>query len=276
MPSRWSCCWAVLPGAVTLAVRLAPRRSGRSAAGLAVHAWWFAPQVTGENPPPADGEEPLVVMAANIGEGAGDPIDLVRRVSEEGVGLLVVQEITVADLADMERAGVAEVLPYRVGEPGSDGHGTMVFSAVELTDPRPLPTLHDGWIVTMGDLTVIGVHPSAPTTPDEWRDDHAVLARAVAEVEPDLVVGDLNATIDHPPMRALADAGYRDAAELANEGWQPTWPDNGAVDLLGLPLPALTPIDHVLVGPRLAAVGTRTLSIPDSDHRAVVAEVARK
>ena len=40
----------------------------------------------------------------------------------------------------------------------------------------------------------------------------------------DLVVGDLNATPDHAPIRELADAGWRDAAELANEGWLPTWP----------------------------------------------------
>jgi hypothetical protein len=77
-------------------------------------------------------------------------------------------------------------------------------------------------------------------------------------------------------LRALADDGYRDVGELANQGWQPTWPSSGDVSLLGVPLPSLTQIDHVLVGPRLAAIGMHTREIPGSEHRAVVAEVAPK
>ena len=74
-------------------------------------------------------------------------------------------------------------------------------------------------------------------------------------------------------MRTLADRGYRDAGELANDGWHPTWPANGTFDLLGMPL---TQIDHVLVGDRLAALSMTTAGVPGSDHRAVVATVARK
>ena len=102
-----------------------------------------------------------------------------------------------------------------------------------------------------------------------------MLAAAVAS-DADLVVGDLNATTDHAPMRRLADAGFRSATELANEGWQPTWPAHGRTSLLGIPLPHLVQIDHVLLGPSLAAVGTHTLDIPGTDHRALVAEVAVK
>ncbi len=84
----------------------------------------------------------------------------------------------------------------------------------------------------------------------------------MAEHDPDLVVGDFNATADHEPMRSLADAGYRDVGELANEGWQPTWPSGDAVELLGVSVPSLVQIDHVLVGPRLAA--------PDHAHAPAV------
>lgn len=244
--------------------------------GLALHAWWYAPQLTGANPPPAPGAERVVVMSANISSGGADGIDLVRRATEEDVDLLAVQEITAADLADMERAGLAELLPYRVGEPGTFGDGTMVFARTELTGAEPLATTHDGWVVEMGDLTVMAVHPWAPTEPELWRKELALVEQAIGEHEPDLVVGDFNATLDHAPMRALGDAGYRDAGELANEGWQPTWPASGTVDVLGVGLPALVQIDHVLVGPEVAALGMHTVELPDSDHRAVVAEVARK
>lgn len=249
---------------------------GVALAGLVLHCWWFAPQVTGANPPPAEGAERLVVMTANIAQEDGDAIELVRIAGEEHVDLLVVEEISAADLADMERSGIADLLPYRVGHPQADAHGTMVFSRTELGPAERTDTWHDGWIVPVDDLVVVATHPQAPTQPDIWSDDHAALLAAVRDHAADLVLGDLNATADHAPLRALADAGYRDVGELANEGWQPTWPasDRWAV-LPGIAFP-LAQIDHVLVGPRLAAVDQHTVAIPGSDHRAVVAVVARK
>jgi len=269
--------------AVLLGVRLLLARTrwtwalaGVAVAGLALHCWWFAPQVTGANPPPADGADRLVVMTANIAQEDGDAIELVRIAGEEHVDLLVVEEISAADLADMERSGIADLLPYRVGRPASGGAGTMVFSRTELGPAEQTDTWHDGWIVAWGDLTVVATHPQAPTQPDIWSDDHAALLAAARDHEADLVLGDFNATEDHAPMRRLAAAGYRDVGELANQGWQPTWPasDRWAV-LPGIAFP-LAQIDHVLVGPRLAAIGQHTVAVPGSDHRAVVAEVARK
>ncbi|HYF74233.1 MAG TPA: endonuclease/exonuclease/phosphatase family protein, partial [Nocardioides sp.] len=230
---------------------------------------------TGAHPPPADGAATLRVMTANIAQGDGDPFELVRVASEERLDLLVVEEINAAALADMDRAGLGDLLPHRVGEPRSDGHATMVFARTELGPAVRTDTWHDGWVVPMGDLVVVATHPQAPTEPDIWRADHAALLDAVREHDPDLVLGDLNATADHAPMRVLADAGLRGAGELANEGWQPTWPASGRWSFV-VGLPPLAQIDHVLVGPRLAAVSQHTVDLPGSDHRAVVAEVALK
>ena len=41
-------------------------------------------------------------------------------------------------------------------------------------------------------------------------------------------------------------------------------------------MPSLVQIDHVLVGPRMAAIDVHTVDLPGSDHRAVVATVARR
>ncbi len=250
--------------------------SALAAAGLLLHCWWFAPMVIGTNPSPAPGAESLTVMTANLAQGDGDPFELVRLASEEAVDLLVVEEITPADLADMERAGLNDLLPYHTGEPRSGGHGTMVFSATELSRAERTATWHDGWVVSMGDLVVVATHPQAPTEPDLWRSDHAALLDAVRRHDPDLVLGDFNATDDHAPMRALADAGLRDAVELTNGGWQPTWPGGDRWRVLGLAAPPLTRIDHVLVGQRLAVVSVHTADLPGSDHRAVIAVVARR
>lgn len=244
--------------------------------GLAAHAVWFSPQVLGANPPAEPGAEPITVMTANLHAGRADGIDLVGIASEEGVDVLVVEEVTSRDVAEMERAGLDSLFPHRVGD-ASDGEGvdgTMVFSRLPLGEATALPTVLDGWRVGVGaDLTLLAVHVVGPTDVGPWRADLDAVREAAVAADADLVVGDLNATLDNRPMRLLAADGWRSAAELANQGWQPTWP---VIDWLGLPIPALVQVDHVLVGRSLAALSTRTVGIPGSDHRAVVAEVARK
>lgn len=242
-------------------------------AGLGLHGWWYAPQVSGSNPPAAAGATPLVVMTANLRLGEADGIEVVRTASEQHVDLLVLQEVTPAVLADMDRSGLPDLLPYRVGEPGSMARGTMAFARAPLSDAVRLPTALGSWSFVMGDLRVQAVHPTYPVDATGWKHEQAVVLGAVADGEPDLVVGDFNATVDHPSLRTLADRGYRDVGELANDGWHPTWPAGGKYDVLGLPL---AQIDHVLVGERLAALGMVTRGVPSSDHRAVVATVARK
>lgn len=263
-------------------VRLTVRRRWRGAAvpvavvavaGLVLHGWWYAPQVSGANPPAADGATPLVVMTANLRLGEADGIEVVRTATQQHVDLLVVQEVTPAILADMDRAGLPDLLPNRVGLPGSMASGTMAFAVAPLTEAARVPTSHGSWSFLMGDLRVHAVHPTYPVDASGWKHDQGVIRQAVADGEPDLVVGDFNATADHHSMRTLADRGYRDVGELANDGWHPSWPGDGRYDVLGLPL---AQIDHVLVGERLAALGMKTLAVPGSDHRAVVATVAMK
>ena len=245
-------------------------------AGLGLHGWWFAPMLTGANPPAPQGAETMTVMTANLGLGGADGIALVEAASDADVDVLVVQEVTAPLLADMEEAGLGALFEHQAGEPGESAEGTMIFANVELGEATRVDTTWDSWLVEVGDLSLLAVHPHAPTDVERWRDDHALLNETVTSERPDLVVGDLNATPDHPPMRDLAEAGWRSATELANDGWQPTWSPGGLVADAGLPLPPLVHIDHVLLGRALAARGTDTVDLVDSDHRALVAEVALK
>jgi endonuclease/exonuclease/phosphatase family metal-dependent hydrolase len=122
---------------------------------------------------------------------------------------------------------------------------------------------------------IFAVHLAPPTTGRTWVVDHRVLVSIAHEARPDLVVGDFNATLDQVPMRDLEDEGYRSAGELTNEGWQPTWSSNGLYDVLWvLPLPPVVEIDHVMVGQGTTAIGSHTLHVDGTDHRAVVATVA--
>ena len=80
-----------------------------------------------------------------------------------------------------------------------------------------------------------------------------------------LVIGDLNATPWSAPYRRLMrHTPLRSAA--AGAGPRGTWPA-GAGGWLGIP------IDHVLFGPGLAAVGHRLGPASSSDHRGVVVDL---
>ena len=246
--------------------------AGVALAGLLLHAWWFAPQVTGDNPAPYDGAARITVMNANVYEGHADAQDLVDAVRTEHVDILVLEEITPSLLEDLDGLGLAELLPERIGEPDYMVAGTMILANQALTDHVRLRTTFQGWEARYGELTVLGVHPVAPVDPAGWRADHAAILRQAEADDADLIVGDMNATPDHDVMRRLDDAGFRDAGELSNQGWQPTWPANH-VGILPL-LPPLVRIDHVLISDSLASLGTRTVDIGGTDHLALVATVA--
>lgn len=276
-----------LPIYVVLLVLLAfgaARASGRrrprvvaaalALAGLLLHAWWFAPQVVGSDPGPAQGAPRITVMNANLYEGRADAQDVVDAVRENHVDLLVLEEITPGLLEEMDGLGLADLLPQRVGEPDYMVAGTMILANQPLTGHVRLRTTFQGWQATYGSLTVLGVHPVAPVEPDGWRADHAAVLAQAEAADADLVVGDMNATPDHEVMRALDDAGFRDAGEVANEGWQPTWPANHVSIFPALP--PLVRIDHVLIGDSLASLGTHTVDIDGTDHLALVATVARR
>ena len=243
-------------------------------AGLGVHAWWFAPQVVGADPEPAQGAERITVMNANLYEGRANAEEVVDAVRDNHVDILVLEEITPDLLAQMDAAGLAELLPERVGEPDYMVAGTMILANRPLTDHVRLRTTFQGWEAKYGTLTVLGVHPVAPVDPAGWRADHAAILKQAEADHADLIVGDMNATPDHDVMRKLDDAGYRDAGEVSNEGWQPTWPANH-VGILPL-LPPLVRIDHVMIGDSMASLGTHTVDIEGTDHLALVATVARR
>jgi endonuclease/exonuclease/phosphatase family metal-dependent hydrolase len=241
---------------------------------LGLHVWWFAPQVVGSDPAAAEGAQRIVVMNANLYEGHATAADVVDAVREHQVNILVLEEITPQLLEEMDGLGLAELLPDRMGEPDYMVAGTMILADQPLTDHVRLRTVFQGWEATYDGLTVLGVHPVAPVDPAGWRADHAAILKQAEADHADLVVGDMNATPDHEPMRRLDDAGFRDAGEVANEGWQPTWPANhvGVFPLL----PPVVRIDHVLIGDEMASLGTSTVDIAGTDHYALVATVARR
>lgn len=247
-----------------------------AALGVALHATWLAPLYTGDRPP-ADGAA-ITVLSANILEGSGDVEALVREVRAREVDVLVVNEITTSSLAALDAAGLGDLLPHRAGVPDQEEgtRGTMVFGRAPARVVAQPATALDSLVVEVGSLVVLAVHPQPPLDGGTWLDEHALLLDAAREHRPDLVVGDFNATPDHAPMREYGDLGYRDAVELTNGGFQPSWATMrgpGLVGMAGVIGPSAQ-IDHVLVGQGMTALDASTHDLVGSDHRYVVARVA--
>lgn len=242
---------------------------------LGIHGWWLAPQFAGAQPAAADDARTFQVMTANLLKGKADPLEVMETVAQEKVDILVLQEVTPEALAALDKAGLSAALPERAGEPGFGVMGTMILATGEITDVSRVDTGMGSWAATValpqGEVRMLGVHPTMPGNISRWSGELGVIEEAASDGV-DLLAGDFNATSDHKPMREIYDAGFRDAAEVANAGWQPTWPAQGS--MVGLPSPPIVQIDHVLVGERLTALATRTFDIDGTDHRAVIADVA--
>lgn len=307
----WLCWLAVAPGVVWAAVRLPGLERGPAVQAVAftpyVAAWtpvplllalalrrrWPAavaalvaaaliavvvPRAVPSAQPPAGGPT-LRVLTANLLAGAADAGTVVGLVRDLRVDVLAVQEFTPGAAAELDRLGLAALLPHRqlnpqVGTVGSGLYARFPIAGGGIRQHR------GGWGFTQayGTITPPGgppvrvesVHPSAPYALDQvgfWRADLAAQPPATPDAGLSILAGDFNATLDHAPLRDLLATGYVDAADATGTGLVGTW---GPYD--GDPIPPVT-IDHVLADRRIAVRSVSVRAVPGSDHRAVLAEL---
>ena len=122
-----------------------------------------------------------------------------------------------------------------------------------------------------GDGPVIvgaNTYPPLPGAMTWWRSSVADVASLCRRSTAGLIVaGDFNATRDHAPLRDLG--GCTSAGEQAGIGGLATWPSSTGTTLLG------ATIDHVLVdGAVWEGKEGRVVTIPGTDHRAVVVQLS--
>lgn len=269
----------MLTAPVALAAALHSRRwiTGAVALGVAVvcSVSQFPAYVAAD--PPAHGV-PVVAMTANLHLGYADATTVVSEVRSHHVDLLMVEELTQREFAALQAAGLDQALPYSSAHPSYAADGTGLWSRYPMTDIGQL----DGLLFTSAVATVavpgaarpvrvVALHVAGPVPQATyWRADMRALPgqlRAVAAANdggPVLVGGDFNATPQSPWFRNVLAAGYADGTRQAGEGMVPTYP---ADDRL---LPPVLPIDHVLTHGGPVATSARSISIPGSDHRALL------
>lgn len=261
-------------------------------AGTTLHAAWLAPAFVGQDTGQDTGEDAgvpvLTVATLNLQLGRADTDQVAAWLATSDADVVVLTETTPGALAALEadeRVGSEGDGPWprRAGVALPQAAGTVVLSAYPLARETPVPLGNRGYRMAVsapgGSFTLTAAHTAYPLQALEpWRTDLRTLERDVAEVEgPHLVVGDLNATVDHRALRDVlaAGPGLRDAAEQAGSGWQPTWPAPGAETALGARSPlALLRLDHVLVSPGMVATSTATTQVDGTDHLALVVRLS--
>lgn len=203
---------------------------------------------------PATGT-PLTVMTLNLFRGAADPAAVVRLVGEHGVAVLAVQELTPAARDALAGAGLDALLPHRTLAVAAGRAGSGLYSRFPVT-ATGTERGHGGNLEAYATIQPPGAGP-VEVESAHWG------GRAEPADEPGspptILLGDFNATLDHPPLRDLVARGYRDAADTVGDGLEPT---------LGL-----VTVDHVLVDLRIGVTGVDVRAVPRSDHRSIIASL---
>lgn len=266
----------------------------RLAAALTVAALTCAavlvPRAVGSTAPP-QGDDRLVVMTLNMRFGKADVAQVARLVEEHDVDVLVGQEVTPGTLTNAEGTNLDQLLPHREGRvPTLEEHMTtgayaaVVWSREPMTLAEPvegMPRYSPRVIARtdLGPVVVADVHTTSPLGGREmqWRADLDAVARGCRWSDPRIepgptatvVAGDLNGSVDHPSLRAaLTRCGLTDAADAVGHGLDATYAGSPANPI------AVARTSYVLTD--LAVVDTRTARVGGTEHRAVIATLARR
>jgi endonuclease/exonuclease/phosphatase family metal-dependent hydrolase len=234
-----------------------------------------APRAFG-GPTDAAGVE-LRVMSTNMRVGGADASVIVELVRAHRVDVLAVQEVTPAAEQRLDAAGLSALLPYSHRGAADGVVGSALYSRHPLVsgDTRVNPGGFRQAVATVEvpgarAVPVESVHPVPPAARsriDEWSEGLRAQTPASPDGPPRVLAGDFNATVDHAEMRRLIGTGYRDAASAVGLGLTPTWPYAGGLEGIAPPVA----IDHVLVDPRIGVRDFRAFTVPNTDHRAILA-----
>lgn len=231
------------------------------------------PRAVGSDLVAVEGRETLRVLAANVHRGTADPDALVALVDRLHPDVLSVEELTPRYARELAAAGLGSRMPNSLLETHASSAGAGLYSSLPLHRlpapqrfvfrmPRAELRLPDGRAIR-----IVGVHPFPPqphkTT--EWEESLASLPSA-SRGAPWVLAGDFNGTFDQSQFRDVVDRGYRDAGATAGDGLEPTFPREGHL------IPPVT-IDHILADSRLGVAEYTVEELPQSDHRAIYAEI---
>jgi endonuclease/exonuclease/phosphatase (EEP) superfamily protein YafD len=170
-------------------------------------------------------------------------------------------------------ASLNDRYPYSQVVPKRNSAGVAFYSRVEVEDMKVEYMAYNAVTIVAhlklpsGRLAFIGIHPSSPTSPENFEYRNRELSEvgklAASLTTPLMLMGDLNTTGWSPYFSDLLnDSGLLDSRR--GFGIEGTWPK--------VPFPLRIPIDHCLVSPDIMVVDRRVGPDVGSDHRPIVVD----
>jgi endonuclease/exonuclease/phosphatase (EEP) superfamily protein YafD len=275
--------WIYMLAWVSVSVGLIFRRWALvacSALLIGLQLWWVLPDF---NPlphlvVPSSGAAVVRVFDANVSQSNRNLDEIAGEIRRDRAQVVALEELTPESLRSLQATGAMALYPHRLVRPTDGSFGMALWSVFPLSGAVEWyagdhPELR-AWLGLPGGrrLRLDVVHTEAPVGPGEpgtWgRELGAIRAELATEPRPLLVVGDLNATWYDWHLQSLLALGLRDAAVIAGNGWEMTWPRDQS------PVVPYLRIDHVLVSPGVSVVSYRLGYGRGSDHRPLLVEVA--
>jgi len=268
---------AAWPVAMAAAVGRRWRLLAVATALVLLHARWTLIPLLARTPPPATGHS-LRVVSANLLTDNRIPSALVDELVRLDADLYFLQELSGRFDQDLERRGFWGRYPFHRRLVREDSFGSAIASRLPLRDLQvfsltDLPEMRAVLSFEGRDVELLNIHLMPPRNAGYvpiYRAGTAGVMELVRGLDGRsfILAGDFNATPDSAflaGMRTMAD----DSWELAGRGFGATWP-NGQV-----PLPPIR-LDHVFLSPDLTASAIQVGVGAGSDHRPLIATVARR
>lgn len=239
--------------------------------GLAINLVWLVPSFS---KPDVSRSANLRILQFNTNRGAADPARVKELLQRTRPDVFVMAEATPEFLKELNSngsVGPGGIVPEYAEVPPGEMLGVVTYSKYPITFETSTLVSDGAYqfrVHAPTPFTLITLHPAEPLVAyDNWKRDFANIKELIGKApDPLVVVGDFNITDRNQVMRELLASKLQDAAVAAGSGWQPTWPAQFG------PLAALT-LDHVLISNELKALRTMTVSVPGSDHLALVADL---
>lgn len=215
------------------------------------------------------------VAVGNLQVDNDEIVGAATALLSQPVDVVVLVEVGWAVLPALRTPEMFERFPYRLDNKRRGGDGAFVLSRFPIVTralarygdqlvPEIVVRLDDGRL-----LRVVAVHPLRPAGGESTTTWEAYLSDLAGVVDrddiPTAYVGDFNATRWHQPFARLLRQGLTDAHEARGRGLSRSWPA-GRRPLLRL--------DHALLTSGVAALAIDDVTLPGSDHRGFVVDLA--
>lgn len=221
----------------------------------------------------------MTVMTLNCKYGHASARAIVDQVDRSGADVLALQEVNTTLLRALHKAGLRRSLPYLLEGPktGKDNGGRNalfsktkpIWSEASSLDLAASAVPRIGLKLAGQTVYVSSVHLKSPHRgAKEWGLGIEGLPK-LAEPGPAIILGDCNANLHHPTFRSMLNRSkLQDASLSLRQGPHPTFPANHPF------LPPMIEIDHILVSGSLIVKSLHPCTIPGTDHRGLIADLA--